>query len=316
MTTEENLQAGIAAARAGDLARAASFFARVVKEDPGSEQGWFLLASCLSDVEQRKFCYRRALALNPGNTRAARKLDELTMATLTPVSPFLPSEPDEQEPREAPEPDTPPPPTPFDTIREEPRTPYRTPEIPMPPREEEEPKPTRKSSSMSVVWISAFASLLILCGLATAFLMATGRLDDLPTIRLFNRAPPAAQYPTTTPFAPIPTSTSTPDLSILPTPRPTVAYTPRFEEASCPFEVFANADVRCGYVIVPEDRSGDPSDTIRLLVAVYKSLSDTPEPDPVVFLQGGPGAEAVELSGYAYSVLVYPFLDKRDSLDN
>jgi pimeloyl-ACP methyl ester carboxylesterase len=49
-----------------------------------------------------------------------------------------------------------------------------------------------------------------------------------------------------------------------------------------------------------------------LAVAVYKSFNDSPEPDPVVFLQGGPGAEAVQLSADAYNVLVEPFLSKRD----
>jgi pimeloyl-ACP methyl ester carboxylesterase len=340
MTKEENLQAGIAAARTGDLARAASFFAKVVKEDPGSEQGWFLLASCLSDPERRKFCYRRVLALNPGNTQAARLLDQLTMDSLLgssaspPASapspiPAAPQEPPqsstvppfhagEATPEEAPAPEPrwydqqAAPAEPVETVREGPPTPYRPPEIPVTPREDMGGEPERKSSSKSLVWISAFALILIFCGLGTAYLMLTGQLDDLPSIRLFNRAPPAVQYPTTTPFAPTPTPTTTPDPSILPTPKPTVEYTPLFEEAPCPFVLYANVDVKCGYVVVPEDRTGDPSHTIRLAVAVYKSTSDSPEPDPVVFLQGGPGAEAVQLSANAFSALVAPFLSKRD----
>jgi pimeloyl-ACP methyl ester carboxylesterase len=63
---------------------------------------------------------------------------------------------------------------------------------------------------------------------------------------------------------------------------------------------------------VPEDRAGDPSHTIRLAVAVYKSFNDNPAPDPVIFLQGGPGAEALQLSADAYAQLVEPFLSKRD----
>lgn len=62
---------------------------------------------------------------------------------------------------------------------------------------------------------------------------------------------------------------------------------------------------------VPEDRTGDPSRTIKLAVVVYRTRSENPA-EPVVFLQGGPGAEAVNLSANAYNVLVSPFLSKRD----
>jgi len=65
-------------------------------------------------------------------------------------------------------------------------------------------------------------------------------------------------------------------------------------------------------VIVPEDRTGDPSHTIKLAVSVYHSKSENPSPNPVMFLQGGPGGEAVMLSANAYEVLVQPFLADYD----
>lgn len=337
MSKEENLRAGIAAAQAGDKALAASYFAKVVKEDPSSEQGWFSLGFCLTDPEQRKFCYRRALALNPGNTRAARELDRLTMATSASVSPFhsaapevdAPQDPAQSHPPAAStvtrpewaetrlpsqplgEPSRASPPSKQEVPVEQ-RAAYRPPEIPMPPREEEGKSP-KKDSNLGLVLLAGFAAMLILCGLGSAYLLLTGRLDDLATIRLFDPSQQlAAQYATTTPFAPTLTPTTTPDPSILPTAKPIVAYSPRFEESPCPFEVYADAGVRCGYLVVPEDRTGDPEKTIRLAVAVYQSFAATPEPDPVVFLQGGPGAEAVVLSSLAFEVLVEPFLPKRD----
>ena len=112
---------------------------------------------------------------------------------------------------------------------------------------------------------------------------------------------------------PVLIATSSPTLSPptpVPSPIPTVVYTPTFENATCPFTA-PIANLNCGYLIVPEDRTGNPSHTIKLAVAVYHSQSPDPA-EPVLFLQGGPGAEAVKLSAEDYKVLVAPFLAKRD----
>ncbi|MCJ7433612.1 MAG: alpha/beta hydrolase [Anaerolineales bacterium] len=91
-----------------------------------------------------------------------------------------------------------------------------------------------------------------------------------------------------------------------------MTYQPSFEETSCSFETPSDVNVSCGYAIVPEDRTGDPSHTIRLAVAVFHSTSTDPAPDPVMFLQGGPGGQAVQLSADAFNILVAPFISERD----
>jgi pimeloyl-ACP methyl ester carboxylesterase len=50
---------------------------------------------------------------------------------------------------------------------------------------------------------------------------------------------------------------------------------------------------RCGYLVVPETRARPAGPTIRLAVAIAPALSATPAPDPVVYLQGGPGGSAI-----------------------
>lgn len=110
-------------------------------------------------------------------------------------------------------------------------------------------------------------------------------------------------------LTPVPTETPTPTSTPIPT---EVAYTPVFEPATCPFDVPAGATVDCGYVVVPEDRSDDPTDTIRLTVAVYRSFSDDPAPDPVIYLQGGPGMDSLGWSAGFYGLLVKPVLAERD----
>jgi pimeloyl-ACP methyl ester carboxylesterase len=120
---------------------------------------------------------------------------------------------------------------------------------------------------------------------------------------------------TDTPIPPteIPAPTKTPKPTSTPTPIPTeVAYTPVFEPAVCPFDVPAGATVDCGYVVVPEDRSGDPTDTVRLAVAIYHSFSDEPAPDPVIYLQGGPGMDSLRWSASFYGLLVRPILADHD----
>src|SRR4051812_21266805 len=49
----------------------------------------------------------------------------------------------------------------------------------------------------------------------------------------------------------------------------------------------------CGYLTVPEDRDKPDGRTIRLAVARVKAASATPPPDPIVYLEGGPGLSAL-----------------------
>jgi pimeloyl-ACP methyl ester carboxylesterase len=72
--------------------------------------------------------------------------------------------------------------------------------------------------------------------------------------------------------------------------------TRRIEDAPCPFKADEKllAQVRCGYLIVPENRAYPDRRQLRLAVAVVKSVSATPRPDPIVMLSGGPGDSFVQ----------------------
>ena len=74
---------------------------------------------------------------------------------------------------------------------------------------------------------------------------------------------------------------------------------PRFEPAECPFDGAEDRDdVDCGYLVVPESRGRTESRTLRLAVAILRSPSETPRPDPLVFLSGGPGGKSVEFTPF------------------
>ena len=68
-----------------------------------------------------------------------------------------------------------------------------------------------------------------------------------------------------------------------------------YEKAECAFDVPAGIDIECGYLTVPEDRGQKESPMIRLHVAIVHT--ENPKPDPVVFLQGGPGANTLGFMG-------------------
>ncbi|MCI0555221.1 MAG: alpha/beta hydrolase, partial [Anaerolineae bacterium] len=87
---------------------------------------------------------------------------------------------------------------------------------------------------------------------------------------------------------------------------------PSFETTACGFVTPIQVRVTCGFVHVPEDRNGDLTDTIQLAVAIYHSTGDAPKPDPILYLQGGPGAKAIEWSAGAYESVIAPYLEERD----
>jgi hypothetical protein len=83
--------------------------------------------------------------------------------------------------------------------------------------------------------------------------------------------------------------------------------TPVFQQAHCPFPVSGDfvegKDVKCGFLVVPEDRSQPQSPTIRLAVAIFKTPNPHPAPDPLLVLGGGPSEPQLAMTG--------PYIDAR-----
>ena len=85
-----------------------------------------------------------------------------------------------------------------------------------------------------------------------------------------------------------------------------------FEEADCAFEIPEGFQPRCGYLIVPEDRSQPNGRTIRLHVAIFESSNANPPPDPVIHLIGGPGASALSNAQWILMKGGAEILEQRD----
>ena len=73
-----------------------------------------------------------------------------------------------------------------------------------------------------------------------------------------------------------------------------------------------DVELTCGYVIVPADHGEPDGERLRLAVVRLSSTSSSPEPDPVVYLEGGPGGNAIDGLRFGSSSLFEPLLATRD----
>src|SRR5262245_44608151 len=76
----------------------------------------------------------------------------------------------------------------------------------------------------------------------------------------------------------------------------TTAFVATFESASCempPPDGQDPANVRCGWLTVPENRQHPEGRAIKLAVVILAATGPNPQPDPLVILSGGPGQWAI-----------------------
>ena len=88
---------------------------------------------------------------------------------------------------------------------------------------------------------------------------------------------------------------------------------PDWSPIKCPMEVPARYQVECGLVTVPEDHDSAESPTVQLAVAIVRGSGDTPAPDSLLFINGGPGARTLDsISLWLETFSLGPLLAKRD----
>jgi len=96
-----------------------------------------------------------------------------------------------------------------------------------------------------------------------------------------------------------------------------VEYQPRFDVTPCPFELPAGQvegeTVECGYLVVPENRLDPETRDIRLSVAIFQHPDGATYADPIIFLEGGPGASPLEMIRFSFDIIYPPlFATGRD----
>lgn len=75
---------------------------------------------------------------------------------------------------------------------------------------------------------------------------------------------------------------------------------PVYRENPCPFDITADGEVegktiRCGTLFVPENRlrADIAVPTLELAIVTIHSTAENPMPDPIIYLEGGPGGSAI-----------------------
>ncbi len=177
---------------------------------------------------------------------------------------------------------------------------------------------------MTFIRILAGRQSIILL-LACIFLLgACDSNEPEPTETAVEPATTSASLPTATAELEA-TETAVPELTDTAQPEPTATTEPeatetavpqvmaQFNEAECEFNIPAGRIVTCGWLIVPEDRTDPDNDnSIQLHVAIFSSDSPSPASDPIVYLEGGPGGEALEAIPFTFERLFARFLVNHD----
>jgi tetratricopeptide (TPR) repeat protein len=252
------LEAGIAAARAGDRPQAAALLAQAVRANPTSEAGWFWLGVVCEAQDQRAYCLRRALALNPQHAQARQLLESLAPAAPPAPLPLAVSTSpatSRADLRHSPSPSVsiseaasqlasvsspaakpvpPPAPEPGSTpaILSQPAA------IQAPPAVTPPELHAGSATDKMLLALIGFWLALLLCGGSLAYFVVSHRFDHLmaqiavaiwsPTPTLPSLTPTPSQTPTVTPTAsPVPsdTATRTPTPTRTPTRTPTITPT-------------------------------------------------------------------------------------------
>lgn len=86
---------------------------------------------------------------------------------------------------------------------------------------------------------------------------------------------------------------------------------PQFIPGPCPVR-FAAGQAECGVVVVPQDRANPDERTVELAVAVFPARSTPSLPDPVIFLDGGPGARTLDSLAGGLGILMTQLNRSRD----
>jgi len=74
-----------------------------------------------------------------------------------------------------------------------------------------------------------------------------------------------------------------------------------FETADCEFDTYGSTgSFECGILTTPLDYNNPDGESTKLNVAIIKSSSEEPQPDPVVFILGGPVAMVNSAGGIGY----------------
>src|SRR5580658_11209890 len=91
----------------------------------------------------------------------------------------------------------------------------------------------------------------------------------------------------------------------------TSAQTPPIQDSACPIRVDSSVTTRCGYLLVPENRTRPHSCTIKLPFIIAYSKNPNKRKDPLLYTTGGPGGSSL---GWLHSPRRHSVILDRDCI--
>ena len=128
-------------------------------------------------------------------------------------------------------------------------------------------------------------------------------------------APITANTGTASGTVPVSPATSTATTIPLPpasAPPPPLPAGVRYAQGPCDIDPPDGYDLRCGRLTVPENRSKPNGLTVTLHVGIFHKQGAIVAPDPIVFLDGGPGGHSLEAAELGFVSQFAKFAERHD----
>ena len=87
------LEQAVALIRAGNIAEARTILIEVLKQNPRNDYAWLCMTLCVTEVEQKRYCFQKVLKINPQNQHAIAGLVRLNNSLVHPVPPISSTQP-------------------------------------------------------------------------------------------------------------------------------------------------------------------------------------------------------------------------------
>jgi hypothetical protein len=91
------LEQAVALIRAGNIAEARTILIEVLKQNPGNDYAWLCMTLCVTEVEQKRYCFQKVLKINPQNQHAIAGLARLNNPVISPAQPQVIQQPSRKE---------------------------------------------------------------------------------------------------------------------------------------------------------------------------------------------------------------------------
>ena len=79
--------------KAGDIKNGRQILIEVLKYNPRDENAWLCMSLCVTEVEQKRYCFQKVLKINPQNQHAIAGLVRLNNPLVHPVPPISSTQP-------------------------------------------------------------------------------------------------------------------------------------------------------------------------------------------------------------------------------